>query len=271
MKKFINFLLVFMLSICVVGCSSNSTSSSSNSSSSDASSTKEAELSLDGKDLKVYCGAGMTKPFEEIANAFKEKTGCNIEVTYANAAQIQTQIKTSEEGDLFVAGAEEELKPVSDYVSESKKLVKHIPVLAVASGNPKDIKGLNDLTKDDVTVVLADAESTPIGKIAKKALGDLKIYKKIKIEATTSTAPELTNAIEADECDAVIVWKENVKSDKVEIVDTTDLDNYIKVVPAASLNCSKNEESLKEFLAYLDTDEVKAIWEKYGYELAPEK
>ena len=82
MKKFINLLLVFMLSICVVGCSSNSTSKSS--SSSDASSATEAELSLEGKDLKVYCGAGMTKPFEEIANAFKEKTGCNIEVTYAN-------------------------------------------------------------------------------------------------------------------------------------------------------------------------------------------
>ena len=269
MKKFINLLLVFMLSICVVGCSSNSTSKSS--SSSDASSATEAERSLEGKDLKVYCGAGMTKPFEEIANAFKEKTGCNIEVTYANAAQIQTQIKTSEEGDLFVAGAEDELKPISDYVSESKKLVKHIPVLAVASGNPKEINGLKDLTKDGVTVVLGDAESTPIGKIAKKALSNLKIYKKIDIQATTSTAPELTNAIEADECDAVIVWKENVKSDKVEIVDTTDLDNYIKVIPAASLNCSENEESLKEFLNYLDTDEVKAVWEKYGYELVSEK
>lgn len=270
MKKFINFLLVFMLSICIVGCSSNSASNSTSSSSSDASSSNEAELTLEGKDLMVYCGAGMTKPFEEIASNFKEKTGCNIEVTYANAAQIQSQITTSEEGDLFVAGAEDELKPVSDYVSESKKLVKHIPVLAVASGNPKDIKGLGDLTKDDVTVVLADAESTPIGKIAKKALGDLNIYKKVNIEATTSTAPELTNAIEAEECDAVIVWKENVKSDKVEIVDTTDLDNYVKVVPAASLNCSENKESLAEFLTYLDTDEAKAVWEKYGYELVSE-
>ena len=54
-------------------------------------------------------------------------------------------------------------------------------------------------------------------------------------------------------------------------IDTTDLDNYIKVIPAASLNCSENEESLKEFLNYLDTDEVKAVWEKYGYELVSEK
>ena len=144
-------------------------------------------------------------------------------------------------------------------------------MLAVASGNPKEINSLKDLTKDGVTVVLGDAESTPIGKIAKKALSNLKIYKKIDIQATTSTAPELTNAIEAGECDAVIVWKENVKSDKVEIVDTTDLDNYIKVIPAASLNCSENKESLKEFLNYLDTDEVKAVWEKYGYELVSEK
>lgn len=264
MKKFINLLLVFILSIGVVGCSQTPASNISSNSS------LESELTLDGKNLMVYCGAGMTKPFEEIANNFKEKTGCNIEVTYANAAQIQTQIKTSEEGDLFIAGSEDELKPISSYVSDSKKLVKHIPVLAVASENPKQITGLNDLTKDDVTVVLADAESTPIGKIAKKALSDLNIYNKIKIEATTATAPELSNVLEAGECDAIIVWKENVKSNKIEIVDTSDLDNYIKVIPAASLNCSQNDEALKEFLAYLDTDEVKAIWEKYGYELAPE-
>ena len=52
---------------------------------------------LSGHTLMIYCGAGMTEPFEEIAAAFGEQTGCEMNVTYANAGQIQTQITTAEE------------------------------------------------------------------------------------------------------------------------------------------------------------------------------
>ena len=40
---------------------------------------------------------------------------------------------------MFVAGSGDELKPVESYVEDKKDLVKHIPVLAVQSGNPKNI------------------------------------------------------------------------------------------------------------------------------------
>ena len=99
---------------------------------SDEAGTSTADAAdLTGHTLMIYCGAGMTKPFQEIADSFKSATGCEMNVTYANAGQIQSQITTSEEGDMFIAGSAEELKPVESYVSESKALVKHIPVLAV--------------------------------------------------------------------------------------------------------------------------------------------
>ena len=63
-----------------------------------------AEKALEGKTLDIYCGAGMTDPFQEIADAFQAETGCTVNVTFANAAQIQTQITTTEQGDFFIAG-----------------------------------------------------------------------------------------------------------------------------------------------------------------------
>ena len=86
---------------------------------------------LTGHTLMIYCGAGMAAPFQEIADAFKDATGCQVNATYANAGQIQSQITTTEEGDMFVAGSGDELKPVESYVEDKKDLVKHIPVLAV--------------------------------------------------------------------------------------------------------------------------------------------
>ena len=158
------------------------------------------------KALHVYCGAGMTRHFGEIAAAFTKKTGIGMEVTYANAGQIQSQSNTAQEGDFFIAGAAEELKPVKKYVSATRDLVKHIPVLAVAKGNPRNISGIKDLGRSDLRVVLGDARATPIGKIADKALADAGLTGKVNVVSRGVTAPSIFNALNVGECDAIIVW-----------------------------------------------------------------
>ena len=271
MKKILSILLAMtMLACALVGCSSNATTKTvTNTVTNTVTVTvTEESQSLAGHSLTIFCGAGMTKPFQEIAAAFKEKTGCEMLVTYANAAQIQTQIKTAQEGDLFIAGSKEETKPVESFVTSSVDLVKHIPVIAVKSGNPKGINGLADLAKDGVSVIIGDPESTPIGKIAVKAFSDAGISDKVNIVANTATAPAMATAIANGEADAAIVWKENSNAQGVQIVGGTDMDKYTKVVPAASLSCSTDKEALAQFVAYLATDEPNNIWKKYGYELA---
>ncbi|MBQ1845888.1 MAG: hypothetical protein II132_08140 [Desulfovibrio sp.] len=56
---------------------------------------------------------------------------------YANAGQLQAQIKNSGEGDLFIAGAVEELKPVEQFVTAKQLLVKHIPCLLSGRAIPR--------------------------------------------------------------------------------------------------------------------------------------
>ena len=262
----------------LAGCSSSggsasasaSAASGSASASSVSASSSASAASLEGSQLNIYCGAGMTDPFTEIAEAFEQQTGCKMNVTFANAAQIQTQIDTTQEGDFFIAGSAEELKPVEQYVAESENLVKHIPVIAVPSANPKGIAGLADLANAD-TLLIGDPESTPIGKIAKKALTDAGVWEGLEAKGaitTTTTAPQIATALANGEGDAGIVWKENVKADGASIVDTPDLDNYVKVVPAALLTFAADEVAAAEFQDYLDTTEAQDIWKKYGYELA---
>lgn len=226
----------------------------------------EAE-ELSGQVLRVYCGAGMQKPFQKIADAFREKTGCDVQVTYANAAQIQTQIKTSQEGDFFIAGSEQELKPVQESVTKSKALVKHIPVLAVSKGNPKGIDGLASLTRGDVRVVMGDAQSTAIGKLSEKAFQDAGIKDALHITSTTTTAPQMATLLSMQEADAAILWKENCV-DGVDIVPTDDLNAYIKTIPAARLKFQPENRAADAFAAFLDSDEAHAIWQSFGYELA---
>ena len=258
MKKINLLVLVAILSISIL------TACQGNSSPTTESLASEDSLSLYDHSLMIYCGAGMTKPFEEITTAFKEETGCDLAVTYANAGQIQSQINTAQAGDLFIAGSSDELAPVKEVVTQSKDLVKHIPVLVTQKDNPKSISGIKDLANAEIRTVLGDADSTPIGKIANKALTDTGILNQVNVIARTTTAPAIATALETDEADAGIIWKEN--AGKLSIVDTTDLDTYIKTVPAATLSYCQDQEALMAFLDYLDSDEVKSIWTNYGYE-----
>jgi molybdate transport system substrate-binding protein len=260
--------LSLFLTACGTQTQSGTSAPQSNSSGSSAA-VESTAADLSGQSLLIYCGAGMQQPFQEIADAFQTETGCKMNVTYANAAQIQTQIQESQEGDFFIAGSAEEVKPVSQYVDSSVSLVKHIPVLAVAKGNPKGITGIADLAKSGITTVIGDPESTPIGKIAKKAFSDFGVADSVTLAATTTTAPQLATVISLGEADAAIIWKENCNADGVEICDTTDLDNYVKTVPAAKLTFTKNSEAASAFLDFLKTDTATKIWQSYGYELAP--
>ena len=248
----------------LAGCESSDGSSSASTSTSSSAQTK----TLEGKTLNIYCGAGMTDPFQKIADEFKTETGCEMVITFANAAQIQTQIKPTEEGDFFSAGSKEETKPVEEYVTSSTDLVKHIPVLVVPKDNPKNIASLNDLVNAD-TILIGDPESTPIGKIAKKAFTDAGIFDAVSGKlTTTTTAPQIAAALARGEGDAGIVWKENVKADGATIVADSGMDSYTKVIPAAQLKSVKDAEAAAAFLEFLGSDTAKSIWAEYGYEQA---
>lgn len=252
--------------LALAGCSSGGSSSQGGEQAAEP--VAEEQASLEGKELNIYCGAGMTDPFQEIADAFEAETGCTMNVTFANAAQIQTQITTTEEGDFFIAGSADELKPVADYVEQQTDLVKHIPVLAVPADNPKNVTGLADLANCE-RVLVGDPESTPIGKIAQNALTKLGLWDAMMTDnvlTTTTTAPQISTALANNEGDAGIVWKENVTDDGAVIVETTDLDAFVKTIPAAQLTCAADADAVAAFSEFLQTDTAWDIWAEYGYE-----
>lgn len=276
MRKILKSSIIILLALLlVVGCSANNEilkkidkdNDSATVPVSQNTSQVDKNTKLDGHNLMIFCGAGMKDPFEKITQQFEEVTECKVQVTYANAAQTQIQINTAKEGDFFIAGSKEEVKPVEGLVVSSKDLVQHIPVLVVASGNPKGITRLADLSKEGVRFIMGDPKATPIGKIANKVISDFQLKDKINIIANTATAPAMITALEAGEADVAIVWQENVKSNKLEIINLKDMEPYIKTVPAAILSCATDREAQKAFNDYLDTQEVKDIWIKFGYKV----
>nr|WP_279287845.1 cyclic nucleotide-binding domain-containing protein [Pseudoflavonifractor hominis] len=84
----------------------------------------------------------------------------------------------------------------------------------------------------------------------------------------TFTIPFDREALAADECDAVVVWKENVKEGEAEIVPSEEMEAYIKTIPAARLTCSDAPEAADALEEFLAGETARSIWTGCGYELA---
>lgn len=264
MKKILVVILSVVLlasSLLMVGCNKESTSETSGS---DLSGKDEA------KSLIVYSGAGLRKPIEELGEMFEEETGIEIQFTYGGTAQLIGQILTVDKGDVLLPGDVAELEPLreKDKVAAEKPVVYHVPILAVPKGNPANIKSLDDLKNSGVKIVLGDPKANPIGKLSEKILNEKGIFEQIEpnVVARAATVNEMFAYLAMEQVHASIIWEDNlVGNDKIEIVETSDFDEYIKKVPIVTLKCSKNPELSAQFMDFVSSPEGIKTWEKWGF------
>jgi len=215
--------------------------------------------------IHVYAGAGMSKPVKKLVAAFEESSNCKVDLTLANFGQIVSQINNSGIGDVFICASKQDLEVIKDIVTSTDELAQHKVVFAVQKDNPKNIKSLNDLTREDVTLVLGNS-STIAGKMADKILKDLNLNDKVNIIARQTTAATIYTALERGECDAMINWKNNAGKNSL-ILNTDITDKYTQIICAAGLKYSKNDIVRNQFINFLKSEEAITIWENEGYEI----
>ena len=166
--------------------------------------------------------------------------------------------------------------------------------LMVAEGNPKGIKGAEDLGRDDLVQSHPNPLTEGIFKFyGSEMLKDLGLHEKVtggamckscwavpeKTWFTSRHHRETPDRIEAGEADVGIVWTTEVAHAKAEgrkidgVAIPAPLNKQDKVNYAiGKLNTGRNPGNADKFLAYLATDEAQAIYAKYGFvEASPEE
>ena len=256
MRKIIIFELLIIAMVLASGC------------------TQKSETSEEV--IHAYVGAGMQKPMDEIGKLFEEKYGIKVEYDYAGSGYLYSKILASNEGDIFMPGAyfyvgELEKK---GYILKYTNYTKHIPVIVVKKGNPKNITCLEDLGKSGVKVALGD-ENIAIGRTFKKILqkaekDDPELPEKINknVVVKGATVKQVLLYVMEGQADAAVVWRADAveNKDKVDIIPIDPKYNVIKTVPIAILKTTKNKESAEKFYNFVLT-EGKEVFKKYGFEV----
>jgi len=159
--------------------------------------------------------------------------------------------------------------------------------LMVAEGNPKNIKGPEDLGRDDLVQSHPNPLTEGIFKFyGSEMLKDLDLYEKVTNNAmckscwavpdktwfTSRHHRETPDRIEAGEADVGIVWTTEVAHAKAEgrkidgVAIPAPLNKQDKVGYAiGKLKTGRNPANADTYLAYLASDAAQAIYAKYGF------
>jgi molybdate transport system substrate-binding protein len=262
-KYFAIILLAIFMAVSVIGCTGEGGDDATNG----------GDVLEPTDTLMVYSGAGLRKPMDEIGEVFEEEFNIRIEYSYAGSAQNLSQIELTGTGDVYMPGAKMYgQQAVEKGLAEDniKEVAYHIPVIAVPQGNPAGIEKLEDLAKPGVKVVLGDPEAAAIGKTSVKIFKEngLKEAVDANTVATAPTVNEVLVYVAMKQCDAAIIWEDNVVGvEDVEAIPIAEEQNDIKTLPIMVLKSSEKSELAQKFVDFVAGPEGKAIYENHGFKI----
>ncbi len=226
------------------------------------------------QELVLFCAAGIKPPVADAALKYaKEKFGTEIHLQYGGSGTLLSNLKVAQIGDLYLAAdsSYQDLARKAGLVQEVIPLAKIRPVIAVARGNPKQIKTLDDLLKDEVKIALANPEAASVGKQSKKIMQQTGHWERINKKTTVfkPTVMDIAADVSLGAVDAAIVWDSTVQqlSDKLEAVHVPEFDASVKTISIGVLSCSRKPTEALRFARYLQAPEKGQVeFKKYGYE-----
>ena len=280
MKKLFAMLIAAVMVLSFAACAAPATE--------ETAAPEETVPEAEPVELIVFAAASMTETMNQIAELYKAKAP-NVTLTYNfdSSGTLKTQIQEGAECDLFISAGQKQMNQLDitadpevntdklDFVLEGTRvnLLENRVTLCVPEGNPKDIKGFDDLAdklKEGSVLMAMGNSDVPVGQYTQKILAfyglDEEKLAKDGVITYGTNVKEVTTQVTEASVDCGVVYCTDAFSAGLTPVDYATKEMCGEVIyPAAVLNVSGNQEAAKEFLAYLRTDEAMKVFEAVGF------
>ena len=175
-------------------------------------------------ELTVYCGGLNRDAVYQTLRDFEKREGCKIVEHFNGCGSLVANIKTvglSESStsmpDAFFTCDASYMTKVGDLFGEAKDVSGTDVVMLVRKGNPKGLRTLTDLAKEDLSLGTTDPKASTLGDLSWQLLEKAGVAETIKKndswEVTTPTAHELILQMEAHpKLDVTLVYLANCQN-----------------------------------------------------------
>jgi molybdate transport system substrate-binding protein len=216
-------------------------------------------------EIKVFAAASLTAAFNELGPQFSAANGgTKVTFNFAGSQALATQIQQGAPADVFASADLNNMDKVKDLVGTPQNFASNLLAIVVEKGNPRGVKGLDDLASPDLKVVLAAAE-VPAGKYAQQVLEKAKVT--VKPVSQEDNVKAVVTKVALGEADAGIVYVTDVTAggDKVEGVDIPENLNVLATYPIATVKASKAQDKAQAFMDLVLSDQGQQVLKKYGF------
>lgn len=245
------------------------------------------------KETRTVCHVGgtMRPVMQELAKLYESQGGEEVEINSAGSGELLAHIESHSQGDLYVCHDPFlDILMKRDLGVDGWTVAELTPVIVVQKGN-KSIKGLADVAKAEVSLVLTDYEKSTLGHLLEtmftKAGVDFEKLTKQRNIQTFRKGGQAANMVKMKNADAAIVWNavahlrrnaldivvippEHLPTPYVDSVTTATAKKEVYYlapvrVTVATLKCSKRPKAAEKFARFLISPEATEVFKRFGY------
>jgi molybdate transport system substrate-binding protein len=201
--------------------------------------------------LTVFAAASLTESFTSLhARLRVSNPGLSLTFSFAGSGALVTQVTRGAPADVIATADTSSMRRLSDagLVDPPITFAANTLEILVEPGNPKAVRGLHDLSRTDIKLVIAD-ENVPAGRYSAQVLEAAgvtvrPVSKEVDVRAAVAK-------VTAGEADATIVYATDVTAagSKGQGVRIPDGLNVVAAYPIAVAKATRNRAAASAFVA----------------------
>ena len=221
----------------------------------------------------IFGAMSLTDALTEISERFGEVRDVKVYCNFAGSSTLQRQIEKGAPADVFVSASPKQMEALQQMglIDENSRraILNNRLVLVAPVDSSLSMTEVGTLAQDSIRrIAISEPNSVPAGIYGREALTHLGVWTAVQPKLIPSGDVRSTLAyVESVEVDVGIVYQTDAElSKKVRIIyQFPDSSHSPIVYPAAVLRNTGHKVLAQTFLDYLQTAEVAAIFEKYGF------
>ena len=279
MKKFLVLLLALALGLSFAACGATDEPADESQDNQEDSQEETSQETQEPVTIMIAAAASLQTAFEDtLIPMFEEKYDyITVEGTYGSSGDLQTQIESGLEAQIFMSAALKQMKALVEegLVNESDvvELLENEVVLicgANYTGSVADFAAVPEAN----TIALGDPESVPAGQYAQSIFESLGVWDQLSDSDKVSWGENVTQVLswvaEGSAEVGVVYATDAAKADYVDKVTVLasapegSLSSPV-IYPVAPLATASDNDAAKLFMEFLQSDEAISVFEGYGF------
>ncbi|WP_049771585.1 MULTISPECIES: molybdate ABC transporter substrate-binding protein [Thermincola] len=234
-----------------------------------------SEKALQGKKeiiLDVSAAASLKDVLTEVRKMYEEKNpGIRLRFNFASSGTLQRQIEQGAPADLFFSAGEEQMDALvkQDLVENPVIISGNRLALIAPAGEPIEIGSLEDILSRKLDkIAIGNPDTVPAGEYTEEALQKTGLYEKLSSKLVfAKDVRQVLAYVETGNADAGFVYRSDAvlsKNVKTLFIIPSGLHRPIKY-PGAVIKGSDHREQAEDFLEFMGEEEVRKVFQKYGF------